>query len=135
MPRHAIPPARPIAPGIRRRRIHRWVAVAVWASVIFGASSLHGSQVPGRFGALAHFLEYAVLGVLVAGALRVDHAQSRSAVLGVTLASLYAITDEFHQAFVPGRVPDPLDWGTDTLGALCGVVVMLLASRLRRRDR
>jgi len=135
MSRHATPSARSNAPGNRRRRILAWAAVVVWAIAIFGASSLHGSQVPGRFGTLAHFLEYAVLGVLAAGALRIDHAESRSAMLGVILASLYAITDEFHQAFVPGRVPDPLDWGIDTLGAICGVVVVLLASRIRRRNR
>ena len=36
---------------------------------------------------------------------------------------LYALSDEFHQTFVPGRVADPWDLFCDALGA----VVMLLA--------
>ena len=38
------------------------------------------------------------------------------ALVAVALASLYAVTDEFHQSFVPGRMCDPADWLTDTLG-------------------
>ena len=30
------------------------------------------------------------------------------------------VLDELHQAFVPGRVPDTLDWWHDTIGAGIG---------------
>ena len=43
---------------------------------------------------------------------------------------LYALSDEFHQSFVPGRHPDPFDVATDLAGAL---VALLLLSLLRSR--
>lgn len=49
------------------------------------------------------------------------------ALVVIALASLYAVTDEFHQSFVPGRVCDPADWLTDTLGAALGASAAVLA--------
>lgn len=40
-------------------------------------------------------------------------------VIGAIVAtSLYGVTDEIHQMFVPNRHPDVLDWVADTVGAL-----------------
>ena len=41
--------------------------------------------------------------------------------LSVVSASLYGISDEIHQYFVPFRDGDILDAIANTLGALCGV--------------
>ncbi|MDX8394809.1 MAG: VanZ family protein [Mariprofundaceae bacterium] len=41
--------------------------------------------------------------------------------------SLYGISDEWHQSFVPGRQADVWDWVADTIGAalmICVVVIM-----------
>jgi len=92
--------------------------------VIFSLSALPGSNVPGRFGPLAHFAEYAVFAALLYLALRVDMSRTRAAVIALLIASTYAVTDEYHQSFVPMRVPDPADWVVDTMGALAGVLVM-----------
>jgi VanZ family protein len=43
----------------------------------------------------------------------------------VLLSGLYGVTDEFHQAFVPGRGAAALDVGIDTLGAALGVWLAL----------
>ena len=56
------------------------------------------------------------------------------------LAFLYAITDEFHQRFTPGRTPSIYDVLIDTLGAVFGLgiwvwirkVVVSSQHRLRR---
>jgi len=110
----------------------RWTLVAVWAAVIFGMSSIPGSNVPGRFGPLAHFIEYTVLGGLVFYALSPDVRPSRAAWVALALSSAYAISDEFHQSFVPMRTPDPVDWLVDTAGATLAVSIgWLLASRRR----
>jgi VanZ family protein len=114
---------------ITRSKAIRWTAVGLWAAVIFSASSLPGSQVPGRFGTLAHFIEYAVLAALVFAALRLDRSELSSAVFAVAIASAYAVTDELHQAFVPGRVPDVADWAVDTAGATIAVAGILILSR------
>lgn len=110
------------------------VAAIVWMGVIFALSSLPGGAVPGRFGSLGHFTVYAVLGALYFLALSGRAPLSRAAVVAVALASLYGITDEFHQSFVPGRTPDVVDWLVDTLGAGAGVLLAGLVFRWRARD-
>lgn len=97
-------------------------------------SALPGSQVPGRFGSLAHFGEYAIFSALLYLALRVDNDRTRAAVLAVVIASAYAVTDEFHQSFVPMRTPDPADWLVDTAGAVAGALsARALDARLVRK--
>lgn len=92
----------------------------VWMGVIFALSSLPGSAVPGKYGSAGHFAVYAVLGALYFVALRHQRPALRAVMLAVALASAYGVTDEFHQSFVPGRVPDVADWAVDTAGALAG---------------
>lgn len=118
---------------IRMRRIVLWAMAIGWMAVIFGLSSLHGSSVPGNFSTVAHFGVYAVLGALYLFALRAPERRWPAALVAVALASAYGITDEFHQSFVPGRVPDPVDWLVDTAGALVGVAAVELAVRMSRR--
>ena len=42
--------------------------------------------------------------------------------LAVGLGTLYAVSDEVHQSFVPGRLGSPLDVALDAVGVLVGVV-------------
>lgn len=73
---------------------------------------------------LLHGLEYAVLGALLAPALHLAGMSRRGALLAAAiLGSLYGATDELHQAFVPGRTADVLDWVADTLGAGLGALL------------
>ena len=41
----------------------------------------------------------------------------------MTLGVLYAVSDEAHQTFVPGRMGSPIDVAIDTLGIVAGVVL------------
>jgi len=122
-------------PGRLRARAARWGLAGAWAAVIFAFSAIPGSNVPGRYGAVAHFVEYVIFSALLYGALRLDVGRSHAAVLAVVMASGYAVTDEFHQAFVPMRVPDPLDWLVDTAGAIAGVGAAWLTERVVSRNR
>ncbi len=59
-------------------------------------------------------------------------------VLAIVCASLYGVTDELHQYFVPGRACDPADWLVDTCGAALGAVLLkafagIAASRAKTR--
>jgi VanZ family protein len=102
-------------------RLNLWLPVVLWAGLIFTLSAipslgtgLGGWDVVLR--KLAHLAEYAVLGALLARALRREP-------LAFLLGSAYAATDEVHQAFVTGRQASPLDWLVDTVGVAAGVVL------------
>lgn len=118
---------------LRARRAVAAVASVLWMAVIFRLSALPGSAVPGRFGSLGHFAVYAVLGAVLLLAIDPALASWRAAATAVALASVYGITDEFHQRFVPGRMSDPVDWVVDTAGAAVAVAVLLWLAK-RRRD-
>ncbi len=72
----------------------------------------------------AHFTEYAVLAMLVANALRI--CGKLRWFLPVVISAAYAVTDEIHQYFVPGRACRLLDVGIDTCGAIFGTAVFAL---------
>jgi VanZ family protein len=98
-----------------------WLPVAAWAAVIFALSSIPSLGTGlGTWDLLlrklAHAAEYAVLGALLLRALR-------RPLPAFALAVLYAVTDEVHQTFVPGREGAPLDVVVDAAGAAVGVVV------------
>jgi len=72
---------------------------------------------------LGHFSEYFVLAVLVMHALRKETGERlypRRLALGVALTALYAVSDEFHQAFVPSRAASIADVLLDIFGGICG---------------
>lgn len=112
-----------------------WMLVALWAAAIFAVSSIPGTALPGGYSWQGHLVEYAVLGSLLFLALRHDHPPLRAAFLAVAIASAYGVSDEIHQAFVPRRMPDALDWLTDTAGASVAVGTWLFASGYRVRTK
>jgi VanZ family protein len=63
--------------------------------------------------ATAHVFLFGVLAVLWA---RVLGGRRRGLLLALALTMLYALFDEFHQTFVPGRHADPWDLLVDGLG-------------------
>jgi VanZ family protein len=48
---------------------------------------------------------------------------------------LYAVADELHQLFVPGRAASPVDVLIDTGGALLGILLFALLRFLIRKKR
>ena len=67
----------------------------------------------------AHFSEYATLGFL--GYLWL-HRLKAGGLLSFGAAVCYAVTDEIHQRFIPGRSCELRDVLVDSSGALCGVI-------------
>lgn len=86
---------------------------------------------------LAHFSEYACMGVLVYLLLRPWKKRNKSLYLIVILwVFLSAAADEFHQLFVPGRYGSFADVLLDTCGGSFGVVIcVLLESVAAHRHR
>jgi VanZ family protein len=68
---------------------------------------------------IAHCALYAVLGATLASG-RFRASSSVPHVVLLVLGALYGISDEWHQAWVPGRDPDPADWLADVVGLALG---------------
>jgi hypothetical protein len=116
------------------RALLSWIPAALWAGVIFAGSSIPGSSIPGRFSVVGHLFEYSVLGALVMFAER-RKGWRTAALVAVLVCAAYGASDEFHQAFVPLRTPDPIDWLTDVAGASAGILAYASASGFRTRVR
>ncbi len=119
-----------------RRTALAWAEVVLYAALIFALSAQsHPLQFlpPVVWGhdKLLHMAEYAVLGGLIARALRLGGRRpAQVLVLALLAASLYGASDELHQRFVPDRTADPRDWAADTAGAALGAAAVTF---LRRR--
>lgn len=114
--------------------IYRWGPAVIVMVAIFLFSSIPSTGLPtfGTYDLIAkkggHMLGYALLAAAyLHGFGRGDPGSYRNAFL---LAVLYAVGDEIHQSFVPGRGPWVVDIGIDGIGAAIG----LAAAGLRRRS-
>ena len=81
---------------------------------------------------LAHVPLFAGLGSVILLALTGRTLPRVAAALG--LASAFALSDEWHQTFVPGRVFSGADLGSDAIGAAIGVVAVLFWQMVRTRE-
>jgi VanZ family protein len=86
---------------------------------------------------LAHFSEYAVLALLAARAFLTSTQnvlRRRWLLLALLLVTFYALSDEFHQAFVPTRTSSIYDSMIDTAGGATALLVLALWRRGRSRS-
>src|SRR5665647_1750894 len=122
-----------------------WILVIGWMVLIFLFSSQPGDVSSGNnkfvtylfnllgldlnsiFGTLsdfivrkaAHFTEYVILYMLLYRAIKIEkNASIKVFAYPILIVFLYACSDEFHQAFVPGRSPAFRDVMVDTCGGL-----------------
>jgi len=143
----AAQPKPPSRPGT----VARWIPVALWAACIwwfsgeaFSAKSTHNYIDPAirfLFGDLspaairlahaairktAHFLEYAILAMLLYRAVALPGARTRPSVLAKTVlyCALYASADELHQTFERTRTGSALDVALDATGATTGTLII-----------
>jgi VanZ family protein len=113
----------------------RWgPAIAVMA-LIFVLSAQPGLRISNDpsvdlpFRHAAHIAIYAVLCLSIVRAVcweRDGRPRARDLLLAVALATLYGVSDEIHQTFVPDRTGHAVDVGWDFLGALIGATVARL---------
>jgi VanZ family protein len=74
---------------------------------------------------LLHLLAYAGLAVIVCRAVvggLPSRLSWRAALITLAVTIGYAMTDELHQMFVPGRSPDVYDVAADAAGAAIGLI-------------
>jgi VanZ family protein len=143
-----------------------WLTTLGWAGLIFYFSTstfsgeftvwllrqvldfLHISVLPATFyllnyliRKLAHLTEYAMFSFLLYGGLSGGKPfawRARTAGWCIVIAGIYSLTDEFHQAFVPGRAASWTDCGIDAAGAALAMLFLFadkwyLQAKARRR--
>lgn len=136
-----------------------WAVVAAWAAFIFFMSSNTSTGLNQGLGifssiyqtmqavqasilgpgvdvlsSIAHFCEYTMFGALLANALCSHMPLRRACLIAIACASLYGVSDEIHQLFVPERMCDPVDWMVDTAGATLGSGISYAALKKRRSE-
>jgi len=76
---------------------------------------------------IAHFSIYTVVGFSMMGFMCTFDMKN---VLKISISSfvglIYAISDEIHQSFTPGRSPRLFDVGIDFLGVLNGIIIIII---------
>ena len=111
----------------------------LWIDPRLGAETVAAMQIAIR--KAGHMCEYAVLAVLVwrasngADLGRVRPWPARLAWTTWGSAVAYAVSDEFHQSFVPSREGSPRDVAIDAAGAALAVGMVWWAGQIRRRWR
>ena len=133
------------------------ILALLWAGLIFYFSAQSGeasAQVSGEFMSpfsqlltallgeaghtfvrkCAHFFLYAVLMALTTAGFR-RREGLRTFALPFALCVLYAVSDEVHQFFVPGRACRLYDVGVDALGCAAGALCLWLLWQLIDRIR
>jgi len=84
----------------------------------------------------AHFFAYLVLGILVTNALNQSSVVGvRCVIMALLICVLFAISDEVHQFFVPGRGPGVKDVFIDSAGAGFGIGVYLIVSKSFKKTK
>lgn len=111
-----------------------WGPVGLQMVLIFAASSIPNLlNLPGGMSDKSgHGIGYGILGAVLIRALaggRLTGITWRRAGLAVLFATLYGVTDEFHQSFVAGRSPDRFDVLADCLGAAVAIIVITGGAR------
>ncbi len=118
--------------GMAGRAFRYWFPVVVYAGAIFFFSSLsHPEEKLPSFlftelgDKTLHAVEYGILAALCYRAFRYAAGPAVApygVLLAIVGASMYGVTDEAHQAFVPFREASVFDWMADTVGGAIGAV-------------
>lgn len=118
----------------------RWIWLhgpsVAYPALIFFLSHQGRLPAPPTNDKVVHFVAYAVMGAVFARSLWFDTPwRARWVVLAAAAAAtLYGISDEWHQSFVPGRDASVGDVAADAVGAVVGASVLgVMAARFTTR--
>ena len=150
-----------LARTIMKSVLSRWLPPLIWALLIFLISanpdpykplptswetspalpinpavesySISRAELLGRY---LHIGEYLVLAILITRALAWGRSFHFLLLLGTFgLSAIYALLDEIHQLFIPGRAFQLLDLSLDIFGAIIGLVLYSFFRQKKERPR
>ena len=78
----------------------------------------------------AHFIGYMILGILASGLILQYENINKKYLLAFLICVIYAISDEIHQLFVPGRAGQVRDVLIDSAGSLLGIIIVMALEKL-----
>ncbi len=127
MPSPTQPDRGPLAP---RHWLWTWGPAVLYAVALFTLSSFSALPSPPMevTDKVEHFTAYGGFALTLLWGLsggRLSTVSWGTALAALALASIYGVTDELHQYFVPGRSCDVHDWMADTSGAAIAVMLGL----------
>ena len=150
-----------VKPPHSKHRLVRYGPVVIWAVLIFIFSSgiFSGSNtstivrplfqwmfpdisdtalalIHGLIRKASHFVEYAILALLAARALRTSSREFLSShwfAVSLAFVAVYALSDELHQSFVSSRTASIYDSLIDTAGGLTALTVVAWRYKKSRR--
>ena len=107
-----------------------WLPVLFWAGFIFFISSFPGEDIPSIFygqDILFHIFVYTLLALLLNRAFKnsgfLSQHKSKRLFWVILISLIYAMSDEFHQKFVPGRFFSIGDFVVDSCGVVLGSLI------------
>jgi VanZ family protein len=112
--------------------LYYWLPLLLYCALIyFFSANEYPAYIPKKFSAdkLVHFCAYAFLGMLVIRAFATLPIKDNIALLlisSILVSTLYGLSDEIHQYFVPSRYADTKDIFADLFGSIFGVCVYFL---------
>lgn len=122
-----------------RHLLFYWVPPLLWMALIFYVSaqptlpSLSDSLLDSLVKYGAHFFEYAVLALLWYRAIYSRFPDPKILPLAFIIVIVYALSDEFHQSFVPGRSATWQDVAVDVIGGACALLAWNAVHQWRHR--
>jgi VanZ family protein len=129
----------------------RILPVVLWAAIIFifssnpepyrmlpnswaepvnpvAATAPSKAEILGRF---LHVAEYMILSILISRTLIIrENPKPAKLIIVLGLTALYALSDEIHQLFIPGRAFQLSDLALDISGAAVGIMIVLLGYKI-----
>ena len=126
-----------------RHRFVFWIFVYLYCFLIFFYSSnpSPGTSLGTRhlvvaYSSYLHLLEYLILSFLVYLASYYTHLFRKYSILSTFLfVALFAISDEVHQLFVPGRYFSYIDMGVDTFSSVLFFAVRYVTKNYEPRKK
>ena len=119
--------------------IKYWLPVIIYMILIFYLSSLPNpieQVIPVKLipyfdldDFIYHISEYLVLSFLLYRALKTI--SEKPEILAILISTLYAITDEMHQYFVPGRISSVFDVAFDIFGIIAMQCILYIYNNLK----
>lgn len=129
--------------GKNMKKITSILLVIIWMVLIFIMSSFNGNNSSNQSNFIvniisnifninnldiinyivrkaAHLTEYTILGILTNNMIKNINIKLY---IGLIICIIYAISDEIHQFFIPGRTCQILDICIDSLGILIGLII------------